>query len=154
MAFATDTKTLNISTTVSDLQSMRNAQSFACQFLIDRLYDGEYVPYLTKHLSGYSGTVLSNVFGTQSAETIAKNLVKVRTDNPTLAQSVGGRGIELGDERMKEVINSAVNYGASSVSLTVDYIRVYDTSQKVTVFTVVNKITVKSMTLPDGTVIQ
>lgn len=110
-------------------------------------------PAYTKKLEEFSTTVLRNVCNTTSASTIAKNLTRVRSENRSLGYAIAK---ELTDPIPSNVAvtgiwDKADRLGATHITLTLSYLRVWESAQRATLFTLYNGATVQSYTLPNGT---
>lgn len=146
-----------ITVTKSVLGEMTGVQSFMIDMLknkADFSIPENETPSYTRKLEGFSGTALRNVCQTSSASTIAKNLTKVRSENRNLAYEIAQELTDKTNPANVAVVNiwdKADRLGATHITLTLSYLRVWESAQRATLFTLYNGATARSYTLPDGT---
>lgn len=99
-------------------------------------------------------TALRNVCNTVSSDIVGTNMGRVRDENRLLGYSVAEGEALQGSYALVDAWASADKRGATHITLQLDFVRIYESAQKATMFTLIRSITVKGMTLPDGTVIQ
>lgn len=98
-------------------------------------------------------TALRNVCNTVSSDIVGTNMGRVRDENRILGYTIGEEALQ-GSCALVDTWANADTLGANLITLQLDFVRVYESAQKATMFTLIRSITVKNMTLPDGTVIQ
>lgn len=151
MALGKDrTRTRSFTVSRTNLRAMVAAQNFVSDNL-GRSYTSK--DYLEQQLSTFNGIVLYNVFGTESAATIAKNVMRVYNENRSLASQLKSDGQDVGAYRLQKLVDTADKAGATTVSVTAEYVRVYESAQSATLFTLIYDPAMTSMTLPGGQII-
>ena len=81
-------------------------------------------------------------------------MTRVRSENRQLAYAIAQELTDNTNPNNVEVVNiwdKADRLGATHITLTLSYLRVLESAQRATLFTLYNGATVRSYTLPDGT---
>ncbi|MEK4532142.1 hypothetical protein [Solibacillus sp. FSL K6-1554] len=109
--------------------------------------------YFNRIIGERNSTVLTNVFGTSSSSTIAKNVERVRDENRSLGYTIA-KELATINSKFNTTVDNATDVGAVSITVKLDYLRVYESVQSATLFTLIKGFTVTSMKLKDGTIMQ
>ena len=144
------TRVRSFTTSPANLRAMIAAQNFIMDQLETSYTTAANIERLL--LQEFNATVLSNVFGTESAATIGKNVMRIRQENATVRSNFAFPS-RPGKKALQDIVDTATGYKATSVSVTAKYNRVYESAQNATVLTMIYDADATSMTLPGGQVI-